>query len=661
MGGSRMLWFLLCLLPGTCAAMPSWTYVEVDDARQKWGDWDQPEWLRYFGLDCGRLNNDTFPDLVSGRYVYLSPGEDITGSWQRVDLGINTDGMIIMDVDGDANADVIAASLPDVLWLEATDATATGWRHQAIAKVEATGHVNGQGYKVADLIGGGRPEILLGTGGGICVISVPDDPSSGNWPVHTLTGAASDEGFAVADLDRDGDLDVVASFYVSEEDGKAPRLLQWWENSGEDVLNGQLHEILLSAHDIDRIEAGDLNGDGLPDIVYSEERYPGLEPDAELVALLSHGEGASISWSRQVLATQYSMNSLGLGDVDLDGDLDVVTNEHKGTEHKTQLFVNDGTGKFSPELIAAGMEMHLGAKLFDLDLDGDLDLFGHAWDAYAYLHLWRNELPVVRISHSMDEGAPALLVETPSATYYYQSLAGGFSSILDRDGNDWIGYRSSGSPGYPESAASDYRGLPNLVFRSTNDGAGHPGFTGCTTVQIADDALRTTSGDGQWQWTWTFFPDYAEMTVEQVDVDHPYWFLYEGPIAGRFHPSRQYWGTNDGGPNTRSPDYLAEGGEFGTWDWIYLGDYSARWILLLQHLTPDRLPDCFAFLGNSTSGLESEDGMVVFGFGRERDAQPLMSAVPNRFRVSLRETAILSRSDHEAFAADQVPGPHGEP
>ena len=32
-------------------ALDKWKYIEADSNRQKWGDWAEPDWLRYFGLD----------------------------------------------------------------------------------------------------------------------------------------------------------------------------------------------------------------------------------------------------------------------------------------------------------------------------------------------------------------------------------------------------------------------------------------------------------------------------------------------------------------------------------------------------------------------------------------------------------------------------------
>jgi hypothetical protein len=88
---------------------------------------------------------------------------------------------------------------------------------------------------------------------------------------------------------------------------------------------------------------------------------------------------------------QYSMNNLDAGDVDGDGDVDLVTSEHKGPHLRAQVFENDGRGAFTLRGIDRGKECHLGMRLFDLDGDGDLDTVGPAWDEYRYLHLWRND------------------------------------------------------------------------------------------------------------------------------------------------------------------------------------------------------------------------------------------------------------------------------
>ena len=130
---------------GVKLALDHWTYIEVDNFRGKWGDFAQPNWLKYLGLDAADINNDGYLDIISGRYFYRNPGGNMTAKWERIDLGINVDGMLFVDVDGDELGDIIATALPDVYWFEAQDKQGSSWKGIKIGEVPATSHVNGQG------------------------------------------------------------------------------------------------------------------------------------------------------------------------------------------------------------------------------------------------------------------------------------------------------------------------------------------------------------------------------------------------------------------------------------------------------------------------------------------------------------------------------------
>jgi hypothetical protein len=88
------------------------------------------------------------------------------------------------------------------------------------------------------------------------------------------------------------------------------------------------------------------------------------------------------------VVTQFSTNSLDVADMDGDGDMDIVTGEHRGTR-KLSIWKNGDRGStWTEQIISAGKETHLGARLADLNADKRLEIIGIAWDTYPYLHLW---------------------------------------------------------------------------------------------------------------------------------------------------------------------------------------------------------------------------------------------------------------------------------
>lgn len=249
----------------------------------------------------------------------------------------------------------------------------------------------------------------------------------------------------------------------------------------------------------------------------------------------------------------------------------------------------------------------------------------------------------------LDEGQECFEVRLENATLYYQKTAGGFSSIIDKEGKDWIGFRKDTIQEYPQNADSEFRGLPNLVFRSDDNGAGHPGFEQCNSSLVSDNQIKTVSNSGKWEWIWTFYPDYAELVIEKADPDHSYWFLYEGIPGGKYQPHAQYWGTDLGGPNKTIPDYFFDNAVYDKWQWIYFGAESTERVFYILHKQSDELTDTFSYLGNTREGLISPDGMVVFGFGRDKGAKSLFQDEGQSFVIGFEEMNITTPEDHDRF------------
>ncbi|MGL4632117.1 MAG: FG-GAP repeat domain-containing protein [Leadbetterella sp.] len=367
--------------------LDKWKYIQADSSRAMWGDFDKPEWLRYYGLDFQDINKDGYKDIVAGRYFYKNPGKNMESTWMRTDLGLNVDACLFVDIDGDALPDVIGMAYPNIYWLEADTQNGDSWSTRIIGKVPRTDHVNGQGFRFAKLTKG-KGELLFSAETGLFVASIPAKPHIlSNWKFTRIAQSTSDEGIGIGDIDKDGDLDIVLG--DGPKKGETPNILNWFENPGNVNAEWKKSTIGQTVNAIDRIEVADFDKDGQVDIAISEELYPGLEPVAHLYTFINPGkEGA---WQRKIHFKGYSNNNLDIADIDKDGDIDIVTGEHKGKDYPTLIFENNGKGDFKQRILDTGHESHLGTQLVDLDSDGDLDLVSTAWDHHKFLHVWRND------------------------------------------------------------------------------------------------------------------------------------------------------------------------------------------------------------------------------------------------------------------------------
>ncbi len=412
--------------PMPALGLNEWTYIQVDDSRTRWGGG-----YAYFGLGCGDLNGDGLLDIVSGNYYYPNPGGDMTSApWPRVtfDIGANIDASLVVDVDGDAFGDVIASTGPQIYWLEADNVAATSWTAHLVdaAAPYNPEHNIPQGYATADIVPGDRPEILFNNGNTVYYYQIPPvNPEAGAWPRTQVGAASNSEDLAIGDIDRDGLLDVAMAHWT----GSGAKSMKWARNPGDGSGNwtttivGEVVPDGVSRYP-DRVKVADLNGDGRNDIVCTEETS---QDGASTYWFEAPVDPAQTPWTRHTIATQYTTNSMDVADIDHDGDVDVITQEHRGTE-RLQIWANDGCGVFTEHVVDSGVEGHLGARVADLDQDGDLEIFSIAFDDFAKLHLWRNDngpganpddtapVAAIHVDTSLPGPAPATVVFDGSAS-----------------------------------------------------------------------------------------------------------------------------------------------------------------------------------------------------------------------------------------------------
>lgn len=235
---------------------------------------------------------------------------------------------------------------------------------------------------------------------------------------------------------------------------------------------------------------------------------------------------------------------------------------------------------------------------------------------------------VVTTDNQSDEGQTAIKIETTAATYFYQKENGGFSSILDPDGVDWVGFNPT--PG--SQGAGEYRGIPNAVFPG---GGFHPGFVNATTTIEKSGPLKTSIrtdavidsgfGNENWSMRWEIYPTYATCTV--LVAPRSYWFLFEGVPGGSIN-SNDTVVRSDGTVTDIDTSWTDSNGLGSSNDseWVYFRDSGADAFLFLTHHQTDSAVDSYF--------LMPDGQMTVFGFGRDGTTASL-TGTGQRFTIGI--------------------------
>jgi len=174
---------------------------------------------------------------------------------------------------------------------------------------------------------------------------------------------------AVGDLDHDGVLDVIV-----EEDGDAFVHLGQMSASGYSVSFVDLVDLDHGASDFaEDMSLADLNGDGHPDLV-------AWAMDSYAIAM-GGGDGTFAPSTKYTCTGSYWGCQVALGDIDGDGDIDLVDNADNG---KLRVLHNDGLGTFTTGDRVSTWYDTVALVLLDADLDGDLDLVASDYDDSWY-------------------------------------------------------------------------------------------------------------------------------------------------------------------------------------------------------------------------------------------------------------------------------------
>ncbi|MGD9489554.1 MAG: FG-GAP-like repeat-containing protein [Calditrichaceae bacterium] len=214
-----------------------------------------------------------------------------------------------------------------------------------------------------------------------------------NWTKRVISDAVElAKKNAVADLDLDGDLDIVCTANPEgggvEDPGKIN--VMWFENNGAESFTRR--DIDASFVGARGLAVGDLTGDGYPDVAAGSART------SKLVWYKNDGSPANGGWVKSTLGGSAPLNyQVLIVDLDRDGDLDIV--DGMGDDATSGSVIDslrwfENNGLSSPSFAIhkiAGYSSPSAVAAADFDGDNLTDIVSMSWLSYSSLIPVANE------------------------------------------------------------------------------------------------------------------------------------------------------------------------------------------------------------------------------------------------------------------------------
>jgi FG-GAP-like repeat len=311
------------------------------------------------GIATGDFDKDGQPDFaLTGRRLSVYRNLGGGGSFAKTAYlaGENQVGIKTADMDGDGNLDITVSNyLANSVSVYSNDGTGhfpnkrewgVGWSPNS--------------HGIGDVNADGKPDIVAAASQlSQTTVNVVLNAGQRNYIArrdYGMLGAAW--GVGIADFDRDGDLDVVSPAAISNADGP----FIFYGNPDGTLQDGIQIENWGNNFPTD-VAVGDFNDDSWPDFVTSI-----FSPGNRIRVSINQGNGTflpSVSY-----AAGGNPSGVGIGDLNADGNLDIVNSNASQFDNTISVFIGNGDGTFQPQVVVPVGFRPSDVLLADFDQNG---------------------------------------------------------------------------------------------------------------------------------------------------------------------------------------------------------------------------------------------------------------------------------------------------
>ncbi|WP_287129645.1 VCBS repeat-containing protein [Candidatus Cyanaurora vandensis] len=289
---------------------------------------------------------------------------------QLLPVGPQLVSLVTGDLDGDGDLDLASCYGPyggtGVVAIAKNDGNGTFTLASLI-----NANRDPQPLAIGDLDGDGDLDLVKGES----LLFNNGDATFG--PVRGVPSTGDPGDVTLGDLDNDGDLDLV----IGNGGDYYARDLSVLFNNGQGSFGGERKPFVGGRSQ--GVITGDLDGDGDQDIA-SANGGGFYYPNNELVTLTN--QGITNPPTRQTYTVDTQPYAVTAGDLDGDGDLDLVTSNGgsaSSASNNVSVLFNQGNGTFAPSLEVRTGNSPVDVKLADFDGDSQLDIITANQGAYT--------------------------------------------------------------------------------------------------------------------------------------------------------------------------------------------------------------------------------------------------------------------------------------